>query len=274
MFTGTTMEILRQALDVLVVAFIMYQVLSATRGTRTAQVLVLLLMMAVLYLISQERLLDLPTFRWLLDKFWSVLFLLVVVVYQDDIRRGLGKFRFMDSVLQNRREAPSRVLEEVVKAARSMSAKRIGGLMVLERTADLSPYLTESGIRLDALVSKELLFALFMPDHENPTHDGAVILKKNRVAAAGVILPLTMRPEVEAWVGTRHRAAMGISERVDAAVVVVSEETGRISVALEGELKAGLSVDDLRELLLALFGGGRKQGLFKRLRRRSGGKSQ
>ncbi len=271
MLTENAGEVVRQVMDVLVVAFIVYQVLAASKGTRTAQVLVLLLLMTGMYLVSQERWLDLPTFRWLLDKFWSVLFLMIVVVYQDDIRRGMTRFRLLEGVVRWKRVGPSRVLEEVVKAVRSMSARRVGGLIVLERSADLTSFTADSGILVDSLVSKELLFALFMPDHENPTHDGAVIIAKERIVAAGVILPLSARTDVEAWVGTRHRAALGLSERVDAPVVVVSEETGRISVAHEGELNSGLSVDDLREYLLGLFGGKNQPGRLERLVRRDRG---
>jgi diadenylate cyclase len=126
--------------------------------------------------------------------------------------------------------------------------------------------MAESGIRIDAYVTKELLFALFLPSHENPTHDGAVILGKDRILSAGVILPITSRNDLEAWVGTRHRAALGLSERIDAVVVVVSEETGRISVAVDGELKAGLSPDELRQLLSSEVQHAGRPSVMKRLR--------
>ena len=253
MFFGTTYDIFKQLLDIFVVAFVIYQILAATKGTRTVHLLILLLVLMGTYLVAQERFFDLPTFRWLLDKFWSVIFLMVVILYQDDIRRSIARFRWLDQVMRTRSSTATGSLEEVVKAVRSLSSKRLGALIVIERNATLDTFSSDSGIAVDAVISKELLFALFLPEHENPTHDGAVIVSKGRITAAGVILPLTTRKEVEAWVGTRHRAALGLSEQVDAVVVVVSEETGRVSMAVAGELRAGLSIDELREFLLSEF---------------------
>ena len=248
-FVGTTLDILKQILDIAVVAFIIYRFLLFSKGTRTMQIFFLLIGVLGLFLVSQERLLDLPTFRWLLDKFWSVIFLVVVVLYQDDIRRAFGRFKLLESFVGTRAFTPARSLEELIRAVRALSSKRIGALIAIEREGNLEQYRAESGIRVDGNVSKELLFALFLPAHENATHDGAVIVSKERILSAGCILPLTSRGDLEAWVGTRHRAALGLSERTDAVVVVVSEETGRISLAIDGQLKAGLSPDELRHVL-------------------------
>jgi len=276
-FVGTTLDILKQLLDIIVVAYVIYRFLLFSKGTRTIQIFFLLIGVLGLFLVSQERLLDLPTFRWLLDKFWSVLFLVVIVLYQDDIRRSLGRFKWMESLMQGRTLTPTRALEELVRAVRALSSKRLGALIALERVGNLEPYIAESGIRVDAHVSKELLFALFLPSYENATHDGAVIVSKDRILSAGCILPITSRTDLEAWVGTRHRAALGLSERVDALVVVVSEETGRISVAIDGELKAGLSPDELRQVLSAEISETTQHSVVRRLKglaRRGGREKQ
>lgn len=265
-FVGTTLDILRQALDVLVVAFIIYQFLQLTKGTRTFQIFLVIVGILGLFLLAQERFLDLPTFRWLVDKFWSVIALVIIILFQDDIRRSLGRFHLLDLLVTGRQTAASGTLEEIVKAVRSLSAKRIGALIAVERSGNLEPFISESGVRVDGLVSKELLFALFLPNQENPTHDGAVLVNKNRVVRAGCILPLTSRADLEAWAGTRHRAALGLSEVVDAVVVVVSEETGRISMAVEGELNAGLSPDELRQFLMAQYSDGPRGTVLDRLK--------
>ena len=263
---GTTFDILKQLLDIFAVAYVIYRFLLVSRGTRAIQVFVAVVVFLMLLALSQERLLDLVTFRWLLDKLWSVIFLVIVVLYQDDIRRSLTRFSWTDALFRDRGLTPARSLEELIKAVRQLSSKRIGALIVLERTGSLEPFMADSGIRVDGYVSKGLLFALFLPSHENPTHDGAVILSKDRVLSAGVILPLTNRSDLENWVGTRHRAAIGLTELVDAVVVVVSEETGRISVAVDGELRAGLSPDELRQALASEIQQSSRPSVMNRLR--------
>jgi diadenylate cyclase len=264
---GAKLDILKQFLDVTLVAYLIYRILLFSRGTRAIQVIVLLLGFLGLSLLAKQQFLDLVTFRWLLDKVWYVVPLVLAILYQDDIRRSLSRFRWTDALFRDRALTPARSLEELIKAVRQLSSKRIGALIVLERSGNLEPFMAESGIRIEGFVSKGLLFALFLPSHENPTHDGAVIVGKDRILAAGVILPITNRVDLENWVGTRHRAAIGLSERVDAVVVVVSEETGRISVAIDGELKAGLSPDELRQLLSHEIRQSAAPSVMNRLRR-------
>jgi len=271
---STIQDILRQVLDILVVAFVLYSLLSFSKGTRTLQAFVILGSVLALYLVSQERLLDLPTFRWLFDKTWNVIMLVLIVLFQDDIRRSMSRLKWLDELFRGRASGPTRTLEEIVKAARSLSSKRIGALIAFERTGSLEPYIGETGFRMDARISRELLFALFLPLHENATHDGAVIVREDRVVAAGCILPLTSRGDLEAWVGTRHRAALGLSERTDAIVVVVSEETGRISVCIGGDLNSGLSPDELRQALLKEWGEVKALSLIDRLRGSGSGSDQ
>lgn len=236
-------------LDFLLVFLMIYSILKATQGTRTLQTFVLLLFVMMAFLLAQERFLDLTTFRWILDKFWSVIFLVIVVIYQDDLRRSLSRFRWFDRLTRRQEGALDQSVEEVVKAVRSLAGKRVGALITIEQTASLDPYVTENAIRIKAQVSKELLFALFLTEHANPTHDGAVVIAKNMVVAAGVILPLTQRDDLDPSLGTRHRAAIGLSEQVDALAVVVSEETSRVSVAWKGELYVDLSPEELRRVL-------------------------
>jgi diadenylate cyclase len=265
---GSTLgDILRQLLDVVVVACVIYWLLSFSRGTRTLQAFIILGSVLVLYLASQDRFLDLPTFRWLFNKTWNVIILVLIVLFQDDIRRSLSRLRWLDELFRGRTAGPTRTLEEMVKAARILSSKRIGALIACERTGSLDPYVGETGFRMDAVVSRELLFALFLPLHENATHDGAVIIREDRVVAAGCILPLTSRGDLDAWVGTRHRAGLGLSERTDAIVMVVSEETGRISLCIGGELNSGLSPDELRQALIKEWGQSEAPSVMDRVRR-------
>ncbi len=236
-------------LDFFLVFLMIYSILKATQGTRTLQTFVMLLFVMMAFLLAQERFLDLTTFRWILDKFWSVIFLVIVVIYQDDLRRSLSRFRWFDRITRRQAGGLDQSVEEVVKAVRSLSGKRVGALICIEQTASLAPYVTENAIRIQADVTKELLFALFLTEHANPTHDGAVVIAKNHVVAAGVILPLTLRDDLDPALGTRHRAAIGLSEQVDALAVVVSEETSRVSVAWKGELYVDLSPEELRRVL-------------------------
>jgi diadenylate cyclase len=133
-----------------------------------------------------------------------------------------------------------------------LSSRKIGGLIAIEREADLTHY-TEEGIQVGANVSKDLLFSIFVPEHQNPLHDGAAVIQKGKVTAAGCVLPLTTSPEVEKSLGTRHRAAIGLSEDTDAAIVIISEETGDISLAHQGELQQDLDANELRDLLQQIF---------------------
>jgi diadenylate cyclase len=270
----TPLDFLKLVLDVGLVAYIIYRFLLLARGTRTMQAVFVLIGVLGIYLLAQGNVLDLPTFRWLLGKFWTAIFLALVVLFQDDIRRGLRRMRLIGISVRSRSFAPARTIEEVIKAVRLLSSKRIGALIVLEREGDLSLYVPESGIRLEAHVTKELLFALFLPSHENPTHDGAVLLSKDRILAAGCILPLSARSDLESWVGTRHRAALGLSEQLDAVAIVVSEETGRISVALGGELRAGLSPDELRQFLASEVAEPQEHSVIYRLKQMARGRQR
>jgi diadenylate cyclase len=242
-FLAANFDPVRDTLDVLLVAVGIYWLLLLIKGTRAIQILVGL--GALIGLRVAADFLELLTLAWLLDNFLGPAVLIVVILFQADIRRGLGRLgRGFFPRLSERQE--SQIVEEVVRAAQALSARRTGALIVLERRTGLDDQV-ESGTPLDAAVTKELLTTIFQPT--SPLHDGAVLIQQGRVSHAGAILPLTLRTDLPEGVGTRHRAAVGITEETDAAVIVVSEETGSISVVLGGEMIRGLDAPRLRVVL-------------------------
>jgi uncharacterized protein (TIGR00159 family) len=242
-FLQSNFDPVRDTLDVLVVAVGIYWLLLLIKGTRAIQILVGL--GALIGLRVAADFLELLTLAWLLDNFLGPAVLIVVILFQADIRRGLGRLgRGFFPRLSERQE--SQLVEEVVRAAQALSARRIGALIVLERRTGLDDQV-EAGTPLDAAVTKELLTTVFQPS--SPLHDGAVLIQQGRVSHAGAILPLTLRTDLPEGVGTRHRAAVGITEETDAAVIVVSEETGSISVVMAGEMIRGLDAPRLRVVL-------------------------
>jgi uncharacterized protein (TIGR00159 family) len=242
-FLQANFDPVRDTLDVLLVAVGIYWLLLLIKGTRAIQILVGL--GALIGLRVAADFLELLTLAWLLDNFLGPAVLIVVILFQADIRRGLGRLgRGFFPRLSERQE--SQIVEEVVRAAQALSARRVGGLIVLERRTGLDDQV-EAGVPLDAAVTKELLTTIFQPS--SPLHDGAVLIQQGRISHAGAILPLTLRTDLPEGVGTRHRAAVGITEETDAAVIVVSEETGSISVVMGGEMIRGLDAPRLRVVL-------------------------
>jgi diadenylate cyclase len=248
-----TLDVVVSMLDFLIVYFVVYQVLMLIRGTRAVQMLVGLLFVIVGYFVTKDEYLGLTTINWLLDKFIGSFILVVVVLFQQDIRRGLTTLARspLFSGLSSSKEALR--VEELVRACSMLAQHNLGGLMVIERRGDLSQF-TDEAVRIDAIVSKEALFAIFNPANANPLHDGAVVIRDDRIVCAGAFLPLTSNPRVPKHLGTRHRAAIGLSEDTDAVVVVVSEETAEISIAVNGELRHGLSPNTVRQELQNLLG--------------------
>lgn len=245
-------DILAAVIDFAIVYFVVYRVLLLIKGTRAVQILMGLIVVVGVFLMSKNDYLTLTTTHWLIDKFIVNFIIILVILFQTDLRRALaqfGKTTWLNAA-RSIEEAP--VLEEVIKASVMLSQRRIGALIAIERNAELSE-ITQEGIRIDAAVSKDLLFSLFLPEHQNPLHDGAVVIQKGRITAAGCFLPLTNNPKVEKTLGTRHRAAIGLSEDTDAAVLVVSEETGTISVAYREQLYRELDANSLRDLLQRIF---------------------
>ncbi|MET0153597.1 MAG: diadenylate cyclase CdaA [Candidatus Binatia bacterium] len=234
--------------DISIIAFISYQMINLVRGTRTAQMLIGFLIVLATYLASQYF--ELHTLNWLLSNFLASIILVIVIIFQPDIRRALTQVGAGRSFSAAERVAQGQVLEEIVRSAVLLAAKRIGALIVFERDVNLSEYI-EVGTRIEAKVTRELLQSIFLPT--SPIHDGAVIIQQGRVTAAGCFLPLTVNPNVSKTLGTRHRAAIGLTEETDAAVVVVSEEEGKVSLVREGRIIRDLDAGTLRNTLQQLF---------------------
>lgn len=243
-------RLLLNVVDVLLVAYLLYRVLKLIRGTRAMQMGIGLVLVFLVY--HMARRIELVTLFTLLDGLLTYVVIIIVVLFQNDIRRALMSVGARRFFLRGRSARESQVIEEVVKAAQALSQKRIGALIVFEQEAGLDEFL-EHGTRLDAEVSKELLYSIFVPSYENPMHDGAVVIRDGRVAEAGAFLPLTESTKVDRTLGTRHRAAIGISEQTDAVVVVVSEERGTASLCFNGNIVRDLDPNMLRQALVGLF---------------------
>lgn len=240
---------LLDVLDIAIVSIIFYRLLVMVKGTRAFQMVIGLSVIFVLSFVS--KLLQLNALNWLFSGLQTVWLVAFVVLFQPELRRALsqaGQSRLYRRIF---RVAPREALDEVMKALQDLSARRVGALIVLRRSATLRSYV-ETGARLDARVSAELLVTLFTP--RSPLHDGAVIIEEDRVLAAACILPLSQSESVSRSLGTRHRAAIGLTEETDALVIVSSEETGQVSLVQRGRLTTYPSVRDLRadlERLLA-----------------------
>lgn len=243
------------AFDVLIVAFAIYQLLLALRGTRALQMVVGLL---ALYAASWGALqVGLLTLHWILQYLLTAGFVLIVIVFQPEIRRALatiGRRGFFLRPFAQRQEA--HMIDEVVRAAASLAGQRIGAIVALERNTRLSDYI-EAGVVVDGLVSRRLLESVFRP--RTPLHDGAAIISEGRLAAASCLLPLSLNPDLSRELGARHRAAIGLTEETDAVAVVVSEETGTISLAVGGALEAPLDAETLRRRLAEVVGAPRRR---------------
>jgi diadenylate cyclase len=246
-FLETEFDPVRDTVDIVLVALAIYWALLLIRGTRAVQVLIGLGFLMLSRVVADFA--ELTTVTFVLDNFLQPAVILVVILFQNDIRRALARVGRGFSPRFSEREE-SRVVEEVVRACAELARRRLGGLIVFERDTRLDD-LIEAGAQVDAAVSKDLLVSLFLPT--SPLHDGAVVIAHGRILHASCILPLTLRTELPEGVGTRHRAALGITEESDAIAVVVSEETSSISLALAGELILGLDPARLREALWESF---------------------
>ncbi len=252
--------------DVAVVGYLVYRALLLIRGTRAINVLVGLLLLGIGYVGSQWA--NLVTLNWLLGHFLSYSFIFgVIVLFQADIRRGLaqlGRGTFLGRLVGDGDALQAGIVDAVARAAAELSRRREGALLVIERVGDLSE-VSETGVRLDATPSPELFLSLFRAGA--PLHDGAVVVQRGRVVAARCLLPLATTTTARDF-GTRHRAALGLAEEVDAVTVVVSEERGEISLAVDGALHRRLDEAGLRQLLARLLAASAPSaGLWSRLGR-------
>ncbi len=246
------LDIIMILLDIIVVSFIIYKLILVLKGTRAVQLIKGLFVLVVVYFISD--IFGLTSLNWILKQVQLMIVVALPIVFQPELRRALeqlgrGKI-FMKSIPFLAAEDMSRLINELIRTAQVLSDKKHGALIVIERTTGLNDYI-ETGIKIDAIASIELMVNIFVPS--TPLHDGAIIINGDRIAAAGCFLPLTDSPYLSKQLGTRHRAALGITENSDSIAVIVSEETGTISVANDGELTRYLEEDNLKEILEELL---------------------
>ena len=230
-------------IEIAILGFVFYMLLLFIKGTRAVQVLKGIIIIIIIFLITKE--LQLETINWILTKLFTISIIAFLVIFQPELRRGLaqiGQFGMFSRQQQT--------LDEIVKAALILSKKKTGALIAVEREIGLRPYI-ESGIRMDSLVSSELLDTIFAPN--TPLHDGGAVVQGAVIAAAGCLFPLTQNPHVASSVGTRHRAAMGLSEETDAVILIVSEETGAISISVNGRMTRNLDEKELGRVLTNIF---------------------
>jgi diadenylate cyclase len=235
-------------LDILLVTVLFYRLLILVKGTRSAQMYVGLLIIVLVGIVARE--LDLIAVKWIVESLKTVWLIAFVILFQPELRHMLAQFgrtRYFRSFLRGDSYG---VLGDLVRGVETLAQHRHGALIVMERNVGLRNFV-ETGTRIDAKLSAELLVTLFSPG--SPLHDGAVIVREDTMVAASCILPLSSNPRTPTMLGTRHRAALGLTEETDAAVVVVSEETGSISVAFRGRLRQKLSEGELRSELSRIF---------------------
>ncbi len=245
-------DIFRDIVDVLIVAFVIYRALLVVRGTRAMQMGVGLGVIFLLYL--GAKVLNLVTLVSLLSYLLSSIILIVVVVFQNDIRRALIRVGGQAWLGRGRKQEQSRVIDEVVAAVTECARHRIGAIIAFEQDANLLEFTKREGTVIGAAVTRELLVALFYPESVNKLHDGAVIIRDLKIARAGVFFPMPDTKLLDKSLGTRHSAALGITEETDAVVVVVSEERGTISFCFNGNIVPNLDGTALRQTLVGLLG--------------------
>lgn len=241
-------RILVDIIDVAIVAFVAYQLLLILRGRRAMQMLVALFIIVVIGFVA--RWLQFDALNWLMSGLKGVWAIIFVILFQDELRRLLGELGQSRYLRPFFKVEEHEVIDAVISAAQAMSLKKTGALIVLERTARLTNYY-QTGVILNAPVVSTLIISIFTP--LTPLHDGAVIVNGDQIVAARCTLPLSQNPYFVHTLGTRHRAAVGLTEETDAVVVVVSEETGELSVALAGQISRGLSATALRDKLTQLL---------------------
>jgi uncharacterized protein (TIGR00159 family) len=252
-------------LDIALVSFLIYELLLLIRGTRAVQMALSGGFLIGLFFLS--RWLELETVNWVIRNLATYVVFAIIVLFQSDIRRAMAHFgrapffRYFERV-----QSTDETIEELVTTATNLASRKIGAIIVIERQIGLRNYI-ESGIPLDAMVTYDLMAAIFLPG--SPLHDGAAIIQGDRVGAAACFLPLSVNPKVSRELGTRHRAAIGLTEENDAVAVVVSEETGRISLVLGGDLQRGISPDALRTELRSLISRRRRMRLSRAVARTS-----
>ena len=236
----------RPVLEILFIWVLLYSIIRFFQGTRAMQVLMGLVILAIIFNIA--KVLELNTINWVLTKLFAVGVVAFLIIFQPELRRGLA--RIGQKTIFGTLFKKGGTIDEVIQACDHLSRSKTGALIAIEREVGLQNYI-ESGLPLDAKISSELLITLFFPN--TPTHDGGVIIQGERIASCGSLFPLSQDPQLSRSLGTRHRAAVGLTEESDAVTVVVSEETGTISLSVYGKLTRGLDGEALRRVLTNLF---------------------
>lgn len=242
-------DLIIDAIDILIVSFLLYKLFTLMRGTRAVHMFFGLIVLFVVSVVAQWA--NLMALNWIISSLKTVWVIAFVIIFQPELRRALaslGQHRFLNRLFSVEETG---VIPEIIKSASRLADKGIGAIIVLEKDMGLKNYI-ETGTKIDSKVTAELLETIFSPT--TPLHDGAVIVQNDRLAAAGCILPLTQDQRLSVALGTRHRAAIGLTEETDAIVIVVSEETQTISYAEGGKLKRKIDINTLRTDLLKNFG--------------------
>ncbi|MDO5036899.1 MAG: diadenylate cyclase CdaA [Tissierellia bacterium] len=263
---------IQSIIDIGIVAIIVYSLITIIKGTRAEQLSKGIIVLLVLTKLSEW--LELYTVYYLLSNLMTMGFLALLIVFQPELRRGLefiGRSSSIRTSLMSKKSEAQKTVDAIVDAAGSMSRQKIGALIIIERETGLAEII-DTGTMIDGQVSSALLINLFIPN--TPLHDGAVVIRNNRVVSAATFLPLTESNTVAAELGTRHRAAIGISERSDCLSIVVSEETGSISVAEHGKISRHLDLAALEKILIGLYGNEDEVSLDSIISRLSGGKKK
>lgn len=246
-------EIIKNIVDVLLVWFVFYKLITIIKGTKAVQLLKGIFVILFTRILTEY--LGLDTLRWIMDQALVWGFLAIIILFQPEIRRALeqlGRGRLFASSAMHEDEERDRLIEAFSKSVSYMAKRRIGALISIEKETGLSEYI-ETGIQMNSFVTSELLINIFIPN--TPLHDGAVIIQKNEIAAAGCYLPLSENPFISKELGTRHRAAIGLSEVTDAITIVVSEETGAVSLTANGDINRNLTTEEFaKQLREAWFG--------------------
>ncbi|KXH80843.1 diadenylate cyclase CdaA [Sporosarcina sp. HYO08] len=256
-FTGlSSVGVLKNIVDVLLVWYVFYKLMTIIKGTKAVQLLKGIFVIIIVRILTD--LFGLDTLSWILDQVLPYGFLTIIIIFQPELRRALeqlGRGRLFARTNLQEEEEKERLMDAMSKAVSYMAKRRIGALISIEKETGLSEYI-ETGIPMNSELTSELLINVFIPN--TPLHDGAVIIQKNRIAAAGCYLPLSESPFISKELGTRHRAAIGLSEVTDAITVIVSEETGAVSVTANGDIDRNLNMEEFEARLKKVWFGSAK----------------
>jgi diadenylate cyclase len=239
--------------DVLLVWFVFYKLITIIKGTKAVQLLKGIFVLIIARMLTEFF--GLNTLQWMMDQVLPFGFLAIIIIFQPELRRALeqiGRGRLFARTMMQEEEERDRLIEAFVKSVSYMAKRRIGALISIEKETGLSEYI-ETGTGMDSMITSELLINIFIPN--TPLHDGAVIVQRNRIAAAGCYLPLSESPFISKELGTRHRAALGISEVTDAVTIIVSEETGAVSLTANGDIDRNLDAEEFEARLRRVWFG-------------------